>query len=207
MRRIVVAAALVFAIAGVASGQFSEIPAMTVPFSTIDFNLLPAGGTTVGQINAIGNPPGNIVAIDLPYKGTSVLGTYDTNAHLGNALGRLVGGGLGIIAPFGQFDPFTADITLGMMSTEFGFSFGDWNGPAVVGFYDGANFLGSFTTSSISGAAPNKYVRSTIPFNRVTLDTSTTGGNFVIPDLYVQIPEPASLALLGLGALALVRRR
>lgn len=194
---------LVLVFAGVASAQFSEIPAMTVQFSTIDFAKLSPGPTTLPEINAIGSPPANIAAIDLPFKSGSAQGTYNTNPQLGNALGRLVGGGLGIIQPpAGLFDPFTADITLGMMSTEFGFSFGDWNGPAIVGFYDGANFLGSFTTTNLP---PEKFVQSTVPFNRVTLDTSTVGGNFVIPDLYVQIPEPGSLVLLG--ALALLRRR
>ncbi|MCH7871833.1 MAG: PEP-CTERM sorting domain-containing protein, partial [Planctomycetes bacterium] len=108
----------------------------------------------------------------------------------------------------GPFDAFFADISLGMLSTEFEFALGDWNGPGKLEFFDAGGSLGTFTTTTNFSSAGNTIiVASTIPFNRVTVDASTTGGNFVIPVLGVQIPEPGALTLLALGALALLRRR
>lgn len=208
MRNALLITAAFIALAGVASAQFSEIPVMTVPNSHIDFDALPGGPTTLSAINAAGTGGGaNIAALTLPVKAAAA-GVYNTNPGYGNALG-LVGGGLSIVVPpTGAFDAFTGDITLGMNSTEFGFSLGDWTGPGTLGFFDGATSLGTFTTTTWFGAAGNSiFVKSTVPFNRVTVDASTAGGNFVIPDLHVQIPEPAALSLLGIGALALLRRR
>jgi hypothetical protein len=58
------------------------------------------------------------------------------------------------------------------------FNFGDWMNPGI-------DFLDSQGTTGVNG----------------------TDGKFVPFGTYSQIPEPASLALLGLGGLALLRRR
>lgn len=213
MRNALLITAACIALAGVASAQFVEIPAMTVAHSWIDMDLVgPAGPTTLAAVNAAGTPgAGNILGIDMA-PGTAIPGTYNFQPGRGNALGY-VNRVLSIIAPpTGAFDALAyLGIDLGMASTEFGFSTGDWSGPFNANFFSGGSSVGSMIGINFVGS-PNPHfiqMQGGGTFDRVELTAlpQYPSANWVTPDLYVQIPEPAALSLLGIGALALLRRR
>jgi hypothetical protein len=178
--------------AGGAAAQVVEIPAMTVDHAWIDMDRVgPPGPTTVAAINAAGSPgPADILRITLTAP-TSAPGIYDTQTQRGNALGGDPAGSLGlhIIGVGGQFGSFGAMILdLGSLSTQFGFSIGDWSGPANVIVRRGGNEVGRLTGISFSGSPNPRFVESREEFDQVevTLLPNFGVGNWVVPDLYIQ---------------------
>lgn len=207
MRKILIMLS-VFALASCANAAVTEIGALTVPNVWIDFdNVAGPGPTTMAAIIGAATPSPAVTITDLrvPVKAAAA-GVYNTNPGLGRAWAR-IGGGLGTVdPPAGSFEASTFEIDFNMMVTEIGFSVGDWNGEAVLQLFSGGGLVDTYTSTPYSATAQTKFYQSTIPFDSIAIDVSTAAGNFVIPDLYVQIPEPATLCLLVLGGLALRRR-
>ena len=212
MKKAIVLGIAALFLTGTASAAVIEIPAMTVTHSWIDMdNVGPEGATTVAAINAGGVPAGNIVDITLTAP-TAAPGNYGFQPGQGRGLAGNPDGSLDLWLVDNDEGPFGAMgsmfIDLGMYSTEFGFSIGDWSGPCNLRLYDGATQVGAITIDFVGSPAPH-FAQSDVAFNvaEISCNPDYTSANWVVPDLYVQIPEPASLALLGLGGIALLRRR
>jgi V8-like Glu-specific endopeptidase len=173
----------------------TEIPAMTVPSSLIEMDALPLGPTNVAALNAAGTPAAaDIASVALPDKPTAAPGVYNTNNNRGNALAR-VNGVVSIIegaSGTAAFDATTYDITLNNPHTQFGFEVGDWGSTMLVNLYDGNTLLAQIETASASLGAHFIEIGRGCTFNRVTIDASGSGGNFVLTEIWTQ-PAPAPL--------------
>jgi uncharacterized repeat protein (TIGR01451 family) len=167
------------------SEAMSQIPAMTVPAVALDFDLMPAGATSVAAIQAQFPTAGIVDMVFDPCTGSSP-GTYDTNPA-GRALGADPSGSLGLYlvdppsGAFGCTDRFT--ITLSGLVTEFGAQVADWNGPFDYVVYDGATQVGLITVDTTG--APLIFVESTVPFDTVVLTAlpAFAAANYVFPTL------------------------
>lgn len=184
MRTMLSAAALA-ALSPILAAQISQIAAMTVPHSFVDMDTVgPAGPTTLPALIIAGTNGGApMLGITLT-PSTAAAGVYNTNVTLGRALG-FDGVGLALIDPSGSFVSFNAQIDLALPSTEFGIAIADWVSTMVLDFSLFGAPVGTITSSSYS-TANAKFFRSTMPFDRVNVRASTTGGNWVIPELYIQ---------------------
>lgn len=166
--------------------QAVEIPAMTVPTSFIDMDAVgPVGPTTLPALILAGTNGGApLLAVTLTAN-TAAAGVYNTNPSLGRALG-FDGTGLTLLdPPSGAFTAFDAQFDLAFPSTEFGVAIGDWVSTMILDFYLQGLQVGTVTSTSYTSANA-KFFQSVTPFDRVNLRASTTGGNWVIPELYIQ---------------------
>lgn len=185
------------AAASVSAQTVAEIAAMTVPASHVAFSGLSAGRTTTARINAAGTNGGacfcEITAIPKPV----ALGVFNTNTAC-SPLG--LGGDPGVPAnadpqPLfltpagtGTFNSVTFRLCLARPHTEIGIGIGDWNGPGVMRFFSAGAQVASLTTSSYTATSCTKFVQMTGgTFDRVDFDVTTTGGNFVILDLWTEV--------------------
>ena len=177
------------------SASVREIGRMTVDNTCIDMdNVGPTGRTTVAAVNAAGSPlPGNIANIRLT-RPTAAAGVYNTQTGRGRALAARPSGNLDlwlVDPPAGAFDAFESMIIdLGTDSTQFGFSIGDWNGPANVNIYKDGMEIGHLDGISFAGSPDPHFIESTDPFDRVeiTLQPQFSLGNWVVPDLCIELP-------------------
>ncbi|MCH7791890.1 MAG: PEP-CTERM sorting domain-containing protein [Planctomycetes bacterium] len=180
------------------------IPAMTVSSVQVDFENMALGATDVAAINAV-HPGANLGRIT-SVGSLAALGNYSTGFALGRALALDPNGsgGLFIVDPGGNFGGGNGySISLGMVSTQIGLSIADFNGTKNVDFFLGPALVGTTTVSGSGGPVVTFYeLRG--GFDRVEINGTP---NYVIPEIWVQVPAPASLSLLALGGLALARRR
>ena len=79
-------------------------------------------------------------------------------------------------------------------------------GSVVLSFMNGATTVHSMTLTNDTSTSFYGYVSLT-PFTSVVITIPTANEFISAGNLYTAAPEPASLAVLGLAALALVRRR
>lgn len=177
----------------------SQIAAMSVPSVTMDFDLMPAGATTVAAIQAQFPTAGVTDMVFSPCTG-STPGGYNTNPS-GRALAADPNGSLGLFlvdpptGSFGCSDSLTID--LAGYVTEFGAQVADWNGPIDFVVYDGAAQVGLLTLDTTS--APLQFMASTVPFNRIVITAlpAYPSANYVFPTLVFeeQIQGDADLAI------------
>lgn len=180
---------------GIATAQtVTNIPAMTVPSSQVQFSTLPPGPISTWQLNAAGTNGGacfcEITAIPKPV----VLGVYNTNTACSPV-------GLGgnpaypstqdpqplflCTAPSGTFNSVSFRLCLAAPHTEIGVGIGDWNGSAILSFYLNGNLQTTFTSAGYTATLCTQFFQMTGgTFDRVDVDASSTGGNFVILDLW-----------------------
>jgi len=201
---------------GVSSGRspdaMSEIPAMTVPAVTLDFDLMPQGATTVAAIQAA-FPDSGITNITFSACTGSNPGVYDTSPS-GRALAANpdLSLGLYLVDPSGSFgcsDDIT--ITFGAPITEFGSEVADYGGPLTYTVFDGAANVGTIDLD----APTLRYAESTVPFDSLVISTfpGNPGGNYVFPTLVfpevIAQPTPtptpeAAVPTLGSGGIVLL---
>ena len=127
-----------------------EIPAMTVPHSVIDMDLLPLGPTSLAALNAVGSNGGSDLIGMALVPNTAVAGIYNTNV-CGYALAAEPGSGgtsPAIIDATGAatFDAMDITLDLGGDSTEFGLLIADWASTGFLTFYSGGVDVASVTT-------------------------------------------------------------
>lgn len=178
----------------IATGQLTEIPAMTVPHSVIDMdNVGPAGPTSLAAINAAATPAATAIAAINLTPSTAAAGVYNANPGQGRALAIDAAGGLILVdPPSGTFTAFNASIELGAPATEFGCSIGDWVSTVLFTCYSGGVAVGPALSISYSTGGI-RYLQSTVPFDRVDIMASAAAGNWVIPDLVIQESGPIAL--------------
>ena len=204
MKRVsILAIAVVATFPAVGMAQIT-IPGMTVPSVQVDFEGMALGATSVAAINAA-HPGANLGRIEA-IAPLAALGNYSTGSALARALALDPNGsgGLFIVDPGGNFGGGNGySISLGMVSTQIGLSIADFNGTKNVDFFLGPALVGTTTVSGSGGPVVTFYeLRG--GFDRVEINGTP---NYVIPEIWVQVPAPASLSLLALGGLALARRR
>lgn len=210
--KLVIVAAAAVGTLGVAHAQLVQIGAMTQPNTVLDFDLMPAGATTVAAINAA-FPVANIGNITLTPP-TAAAGVYNTNPN-GRALGGDPNGSLGLFLmdpPTGDFGAFAEMIIdLGQQSTEFGSAVSDWNGPINVRAYDNNVLLGEIAVDATGGLDFYVQWQGAGSFDRIEMSTNPqfTTGNWVATQLTVEgVPEPGTFIAIGAGlALLALRRR
>lgn len=172
----------------------TEIPAMTVSNSVIDMDTVgAAGNTTEAYVIAAAATGCGASLREIKFTpSAAAAGVYNTNPGQGRALGRdtVTNALLLVDPPTGAFGAFDAEIHFAMQCTEFGMSIGDWNGPMFIDFYSGGlPVVTAFPTSAYSATAILKYFQMTGgTFDQVNIRASTTAGNWVIPDLVVEVP-------------------
>ncbi len=192
--------------AGGFTDAMAEIPAMTVPAVTLDFDLIPQGATTVAAIQAA-FPGSGITNITFATCTGSGPGVYDT-VPSGRALAANPDFSLGLylVDPNGDFgcsDDIT--ITFGTPITEFGSHVADYGGPLTYTVFDGAANVGTIDLD----AAALRYAESTVPFDSLVISTfpGNPGGNYVFPTLVfpevvaqpTPTPTPTEEAIPTLG--------
>ncbi|RMH01591.1 MAG: hypothetical protein D6702_10835 [Planctomycetota bacterium] len=182
----------ILALAAPATAQVvTEVPGMTVQHSFIDMDLLPLGPTNTAALNAAGTNGGaTMAALTMSPKTTSAPGVYNTQV-CGYALAA--GPGTGGSTPyiidnsgFATFDAMLVSIDFGGPCTEFGMMLGDWIGPAVLNFYSGGSLIYTHTSSTFTQCGAQFYQMSGGTFDRVDIDVSTSAGNWVLMELYVE---------------------
>lgn len=197
-----------------------EIPSMTVPNVIMDFDLMPAGATSLVAITTAF--PGSMLS-GLTFSTRAGTGTYDFQTGGGRALTANSdgSGNLVLIDPpadiFGEADALTIDLSGN--STEIGFEIGDWSGPFNVELYDGAVQVGLIQVDTSSDNRSH-VVQSDVPFNRVVLTAlpDEPGANWVVAELVIEdapAPVPAVtewgmivfLVFAGLGSVYYLRRK
>jgi uncharacterized repeat protein (TIGR01451 family) len=184
---------------GGSADAMSQIAAMTVPSVTMDFDLMPAGATTVAAIQAQ-FPTAGVTNMVFSSCTGSTPGTYNTNPS-GRALAADPNGSLGLFlvdpptGAFGCSDSLTID--LAGYVTEFGAQVADWDGPIDFVVYDGAAQVGLITLDTTG--APLQFMASTVPFNRIVVTAlpAYPGANYVFPTLVFaeQVQGDADLAI------------
>lgn len=185
---------------GLQEGTLVEIPSPTVPMVVYDFDAMPAGSTTVADIQAAFEPPAVLMDITNTPRGTGA-GGYNFQTAGGRALAAdpSGSGALVLIDPpagvFDEVDSFT--IVFRGSGTEFGVEIGDWGGPFNVECFDGAASVGSVEVDT-TGANIEHFVQSAAPFDSCTLTglPQNPAANWVIPSF--QIPASATpVELIG----------
>jgi uncharacterized repeat protein (TIGR01451 family) len=178
---------------GTSTGGFndamSEIPALTVPYVEFDFDLMPQGPTTVGDILA--QFPGSVAA-DFVFSTCtgSTPGSYGFQPN-GRALAANPDGSLGLYlvddtdGAFGCSDDLT--ITFSEPITQFAVQTGDWSGPLNFNVFDGGSNVGTIQVTTTN--APVHYIESTVPFDSLMLTAfpDNPGANYVFTTF--QFPE------------------
>ena len=178
---------------GGSADAMAEIPAMTVPAITLDFDLMGPGATTVAAIQAA-FPNSGVTNIVFSTCTGSSPGSYNTNPS-GRALAADPNGSLALFlvdpptGAFGCSDVLT--ITFASLITEFGCQVADWNGPVTYTVFDGAANVGTIDLDTTG--APLQFAQSTVPFDSLTISTfpANPGGNWVVPTLV--FPEAQAL--------------
>ncbi len=170
------------------TGGLSPIGAMTVPTVVLDFDSMPAGATTVADIQAAF--PGSALG-GLTFVTRAGIGTYNFQpagrALAANADGS---GNLALVDPpagdFGNSDEL--QVALSAPVTEFGFEIGDWAGPFNIEAYNGANLIGTVQVNTDGNNGPF-FVQANSPFDNVVLTAfpQNPAANWVVPSLH--IPE------------------
>ena len=176
-------------------GSIVEISAMTVPNSQIDMDSLPLGPVTTADLNAAGNNGGATMAnMTMFAKTTSAAGVYNTGVcGFALAAGSGTGGtGMEIIDDSGSaaFDAMTISIDLGGDCTEIGVLIADWVGPGLLNFYDKGALMASYTTSTYQACGDLFFQMTGATFDQVDIDVSTTGGNWCLPQLWIEQTGP-----------------
>ncbi len=201
-------------------GLISEIPAMSVPHTVLDFDQLPAGPTTLEDI--INQFPGTALSgfTFITDPGTS---TYNFQTGGGRALAPNPdeSGALYLVDPDGIFgEANSLIIELDMLISQFGFEIGDWGGPFNAILYNGNNLIGTVTVFTFDDERTH-FLRSAEPFDRIELTAHPQNlrANWVVPSLI--LPSGDSLAvptisewgmismaiLLGLFSLLVISRK
>ncbi len=187
----------------------AEIPAMTVPAIIFDFDLMPQGPTTPGDVLAQ-FPNSAVTGMAFSQCTGSSPGNYGFQPN-GRALAANPDLSLGLYlvdpteAPFGCFDDLT--VTFSEMITEFGVQIGDWSGPMNFTVFDGAANVGTIQVNTLN--APVHYVESTVPFDSLVISAfpDNPGANYVFPTLVfpevvaqpTPTPTPTEEAIPTLG--------
>ncbi|MCA9278023.1 MAG: hypothetical protein H6815_04455 [Phycisphaeraceae bacterium] len=167
----------------------------TTGMTLIDMDNIGLGSTNAAELNGAGTPfNGRISSVSAPDKPGVAAGIYDTNISFGRGLAR-VNGTMNIISNNGTaaFDATTFDIRLNGQATEFGVRIGDFTGSVRVIFVDGNTPVATIEGPG-AGSSPTLF-RTTCPFNRILVDTTLAGGNFVITELVV--PNNCTVSEIG----------
>ncbi len=195
---------------GHAQAEVISIDSMTKPHVVVDFDLMPAGPTSVEAIN-LAFPDAGIVS--LTFAEVDGTGTYNFNTDGGRALSPDGLGGLTLVDVGAEFyDATELVIDLDHLTRQFGFAIGDRSdtGDMNTLLYDvsgGPTLVGTYSAPQ---TGLSQFFESTIPFDRVVFQD---GANWVVPELVVgleDVPEPSALVLLSTAAVALLvftRRR
>lgn len=176
------------------------------------------GGRRMGILAYFSGP--DFVTLRIDYVDTGVLGFsegYDTEGRAGLVYGRMFqseidlnvdltdGGTNGVLV----ITFLTADLagTVKVDLETYGASAkSTWIGPTPSGVFN-------TPTDMIIPLFGPGWTDDTLPADRTNIDTITIlldgapNGDYAIDEIYVDVPEPASLALLSIGALAMLKRR
>ncbi len=199
-----------------------EVPAMTVKHVVLDFDLMPAGATTLAAIQAT-FPGSALAALSFVTRGGTGLYQFQTDGGRGLSANPDGSGNLYLVDPpagiYGNADSLTIDLLVAVK--QLGFEVGDWAGPFNVNLFAGATPIGTIQVSTAGGALAH-VIESDVVFDRVVLTAlpDNPEANWVVASLLIPLagvaaaPTLSPLALMlaillfaALGIVALRHRR
>ena len=193
----------------------------TLPVIELDFDLLPSGPVTVGDIQAA-FPTAALTNITLTPP-TAAAGELDSNT-CGRALAGNPDGSLNPITvdpPSSDFSPMGVMIVeLAGDTNEAGIEVGNWRGSFTVEIFDDGASVGSYTFDTADpqpGRGVPFFFQSSLPFDEIRFSADPRAPDADWVACTVWLPESAPtmppgaylllvLLLLGVSALSLLRR-
>lgn len=179
--------------AGPATGLFNNANPLTTDYSGI--------GVTFSGPN--------------PMDGGAILnqsGAFGVNALSGTnflAFNRAGTAGVQMLNGGHPYDPEQINFSVAVNTVSINASGGNFKGVFVMTAFDSSNnLLGGSAIATAVGQWGLLSFNSSTNISKVVLTEATNAGYFVYDDLSTSaVPEPASMAVLGLGAAALIRKR